>query len=270
MWYTGWDNNDRSRIGYAWSLDGQNWNKYAGNPVMSASFSWEDDKVGECEVIKDGTVFKMWYGAAQRNGNEAYTKIGYATSSDGINWTKHPDPVMETGATGGWEDQRVGVTTVLKEDGTYKMWYWGGTDDYWTNDHEEIGYATSTDGTSWTKQGRPVRRGETGQWDSQRVWGAVVVKVSGDLFDSTDDRYEMVYTAANAPVTTQWLGYASSGDGAVWVKLYNNPIVNTPPPGIGTNYYSSELLKFNGEYHLWFISWQGGQGRIGYAKGTRE
>jgi len=63
MWYTGVNDNDVARIGYAWSLDGQNWNEYDGNPVMSASLSWELGDVGQCEVIKDNTTFKMWYGA---------------------------------------------------------------------------------------------------------------------------------------------------------------------------------------------------------------
>jgi hypothetical protein len=267
MWYTGVNDNDVARIGYAWSLDGQNWNEYAGNPVMSASLSWELGDVGQCEVIKDNTTFKMWYGAGSI-GDPRHRKMGYATSSDGINWTKHPDPVMETGAAGSWSDKAIAVGTVIKEDGTYKMWYNGNTGTFGTSNQAEIGYATSSDGISWSKLGRVVRRGDAGQWDAQRIWGAVVVKVSSDLLDNTNDRYEMVYCAAEAPVTTQWLGYASSEDGEVWVKK-TNPIVNTPP-GFGGNYYSSELLKFNGEYHLWFTSWGGGIGRIGYSKGTRE
>lgn len=267
MWYTGFDNNDVARIGYAWSLDGQNWHKYAGNPVLSASLSWERDDVGECEVIKDGTTFKMWYGAGAI-GDPTHKKIGYATSSDGINWTKHADAVMETGPAGSWEDQRISVSTVLKEDGAYKMWYNGGTGPWSTNNQSATGYATSSDGISWSKQGRAIRRGAAGQWDSQRAWGAVVVKVSSDLLANTYDRYEMVYSGADAPVTTQWLGYASSKDGETWAKSGDNPIVNTHP-GFGSNYYSSELLKCNGEYHLWFTSWNSSFGQIGYAKGTR-
>lgn len=271
MWYTGRDTKGIFRIGYAWSLDGQNWNKHAANPVLAASLSWELSNVGECEVIKDSATFKMWYSTAKTK-NQLFTKIGYASSIDGIHWTKHSDAVMEIGTGETWEDQRIGVCTVIKDNGSYKMWYWGGTDSWVDNDHEEIGYATSSDGISWIKHGRAVMRGEAGQWDSQRTWGAAVVKVSSDLFENTDDRYEMVYSGANAPVPTQWLGYASSDDGKVWVKSSKNPIVKTPP-GFGSNYYSSEMLKFNGEYHLWFTSWDVGgdnKGRIGYAKGKRK
>jgi len=44
---------------------------------------------------------RIWY-----SGDRASYKgmIGYATSANGINWTKHENPVLETGASGSWEE----------------------------------------------------------------------------------------------------------------------------------------------------------------------
>jgi hypothetical protein len=42
-------------------------------------------------VLFDGTTYKMWYAG----GNASWTgQIGYATSPDGITWTKNPNPVI--------------------------------------------------------------------------------------------------------------------------------------------------------------------------------
>jgi hypothetical protein len=40
----------------------------------------------------------MWYLGGNDSGsvnNTLYWGIGYAWSADGINWTKHPNPVLE-------------------------------------------------------------------------------------------------------------------------------------------------------------------------------
>ena len=41
MWYAGTDTLDNThfQIGYAWSLDGVSWNRYAGNPISNTD-SW--------------------------------------------------------------------------------------------------------------------------------------------------------------------------------------------------------------------------------------
>jgi predicted GH43/DUF377 family glycosyl hydrolase len=86
MWYTANNNNNNMwAIGYAWSLDGINWTRYSGNPVLTKIYNWE--KVpGQPVVIKDAGLYKMWY-----HGWTAVAPVvvGYATSLDGKNWTRH-------------------------------------------------------------------------------------------------------------------------------------------------------------------------------------
>ena len=74
----------------------------------------------------------MWY-----SGHDgSHIRIGYATSSDGINWTKH-GIVLDLGASGEWDDYYVSCPCVIKDDdGTYKMWYSGHD-----GSHIRIGYA---------------------------------------------------------------------------------------------------------------------------------
>ncbi len=75
-----------------------NWTKYPGNPVLDlgANGTWDDFLVINPMVILDGVDYKMWYA-----GNDGTNwRIGYATSSDGITWTKHAsNPVLDLGAS---------------------------------------------------------------------------------------------------------------------------------------------------------------------------
>ena len=52
--------------------------------------------------------------------------IGYATSSDEINWTKDTDnPVLDLGLRGSWDDRIVSNPKVIYLNYTFHMWYSG-------------------------------------------------------------------------------------------------------------------------------------------------
>ena len=85
----------------------------------------------------------MWY----QTHTDALSDIGYATSTDGISWTKQPgNPVLSAGPEGAWDGEKVADPNVLFDGTTYHMWYAGNDGSGW-----QIGYATSTDGVTWTK-----------------------------------------------------------------------------------------------------------------------
>src|SRR5438046_1414531 len=63
--------------------------------VLNFGLSWESTMLQDPTVLYNqggGPLFKMWYGAG--------TCIGYATSNDGITWTKYTDPVLVAGPGG--------------------------------------------------------------------------------------------------------------------------------------------------------------------------
>lgn len=279
MWYAGSDEIlglGTVQIGYAWSLNGILWIRYARNPVLSAELFWEVPQSGiVCPaVIKDGKTFKMWYGA---NGIPP-RMIGYATSADGINWNKHPDPVLELGTPGEWDDSIMGPGTVMKEKEVYKMWYWGGREN-WPVSEIQIGLAISHDGINWVKHddvsttvapfssSDPVLKvGSPGEWDQLRIWSPAVL--------ATNTGYEMWY-AGRAGYTTppQLVGYAISQDGIEWKKSPDNPVISERPEW-GFSYLTSTVLEFNGFYHLWFTSFpfanDGQRAEIGYARSVSD
>jgi len=146
MWY-GWASDsppeEGTAIGMATSTDGVNWTRYPGNPVLTSGEPGEwDDALDEHSVVFDGESYHMWY-----LGEFLGSTIGYASSPDGIAWTKHPDPVFE-GLVGEevW-DERFLTVTVFLHGGTFHMLY--GVDTEVTE--YAISYASSPDGVVWTR-----------------------------------------------------------------------------------------------------------------------
>ena len=101
----------------------------------------------------------MWYAG----GSGSRWQIGYASSSNGISWTKSTaNPILGPGPAGTWDDYWVFSPEVLFDGTTYHMWYTG-----YDGTIRRTGYATSTNRIAWTKYSEnPVLDvGPTGSWD---------------------------------------------------------------------------------------------------------
>src|SRR5205809_7366560 len=62
------------------------------DPILSSQgSSWESEGVFNPAVIFQNGKFVMFYRAQDKNG---ISRLGYAESSDGIHFTRHPQPVL--------------------------------------------------------------------------------------------------------------------------------------------------------------------------------
>jgi hypothetical protein len=264
MWFSGYDGS-RYRIGYATSPDGITWTKHPGNPILDlgSSGSWDDYNTHANSVIFDGATYHMWY-TGQPDGTKG--RIGYATSPDGISWTKYAGNlclgtsgdgcVFDTGPVGAWDDTYVYSPSVFFDGVTYHMWYTGCEFIVY-----KIGYATSPDGITWTRNpSNPVLdAGPAGSFDDLKVLYPSV------LYNSATSTYHMWYTGNNA--TNSSVGHATSMDGASWTKNVTNPIFNVGPSGswddAGVAWVAAHANSTS--LGMWYSGYDGSTGRIGYA-----
>ncbi|MFX1355212.1 MAG: hypothetical protein ACFFGP_14755, partial [Promethearchaeota archaeon] len=187
------------------------WDIYAGNPVLQAggAGSWDEMESDGPTVIKDGATYKMWYHGC--NADYTVCSIGYATSPDGVNWTKYAgNPVLEA-TQGAWDETGLSWPRVLKNGATYEMWY---------HSDGKLGYAASLDGMAWTKYaGNPVL---------SEGWDGAAVGVSGLLLEG--DTYKM-WTTSGAGAT-RGIGYFESTDGIAWTQPVSNPVLVRGETGV--------------------------------------
>jgi hypothetical protein len=234
MWYTGHEttaNNSGYRIGHATSSDGRIWTKDTLNPVINlgSAGSWDDSWILSAgSVIRVNNTYHIWYNAWDGviGGNDV--RIGHATSEDGRNWTKDPDPVLSRGSNADWDYPRVDGGEVVYDGNTFHMYYLGGNWFDW-----QMGYATSKDGSNLDKHGEnPIlERGNKGSWDELSLSHCSVV------IDTVNDLYKMWYTGIDATGIDK-IGYAESP--ATSIDLQNN--VNIPK---GVQLYQNYPNPFN-------------------------
>lgn len=251
--YSGLEFNTTSRIGYAYSDDGLCWTRYAGNPILNCgpNGSWDCRDLAHPWVIRDGSMYKMWYSGS---GPNAVGKIGLATSPDGINWTRNGSaPVFVNGSSGAWDGYIVSDPCIIKECGEYRMWYLGLNNNCW-----QVGFANSTDGINWTRYAsNPVLKvGD--DWDRGSIRSVCVLNDSGTYRLWYDSSYE--------------IGYATSNDGLCWTKYAGNPVLEDGDVGEFDHASVRDplVLKNASGYRMWYLginSTSGGVYKVGCADG---
>ena len=239
MWYqSGYQNH--GAIFCATSPDGIHWTDLG--LAMDSGPGWPGLHLYKGSVIKEGLIYKMWYSGY----DWATVTIGYATSTDGLNWTKYPDnPVI---ATGSWDSLQLYVGSVLWNQSLnlYQMWYTGGSAYSYS---VQVGYATSPDGIHWTKYPLPVF-----------TYGSVVggyhnnvnVIYSGGL-------YEMYIGSGSRDVTL-----ATSRDGISWTAAPCSPVLRPSSAGWDSWEVGWVSVVSNGETRMmWYSGTDGAKSGIG-------
>ena len=232
MWYSGTSEDGRGpAIFLATSGNATTWARAnGGNPVLQGTQdAFDEDGVYGADVVYDPAnqvaPFQMWYSG--RAG--VFGGIGYATSSDGVTWTKHPGAVLGHGPPGSADSFAAADPTVLHDGSVWKMWYTG--DD---SSKKRIAYATSPDGVTWAKGGKVIAPEDAGV-SANILWGAFAPTVW-----KTSSGYSMLLTGrklvGGGVFQTKIMGTTST-DGISWAGP--SPALN--PSGSASNFDYSNL-----------------------------
>jgi len=168
MWYT--SGSIAYGIHYATSANGVSWTIYGSNPVFAVDsnpVAWDKTSVRSSEVIYDAddSLYKMWYWGNNDDtdpGTYGIHGTGYATSPDGITWTRQGQISDST---------RLITGEVLKINGKYFMIHGVGP---------HIGYSMSLDGIGWDDDpDNPVIMAATEAWNPSYIQAPSIVYDSG-------------------------------------------------------------------------------------------
>ena len=135
-----------STDGITWNEREQMYQSTGGiSKILSPCISYEDDK------------YKIWAGSGMPSGN-----LKYYESSDGTNWS-----AVNTTNLVGWHFD------VIKTDLGYECFI---SD---TQPGASISYSKSIDGINWDEKIQLLTAGESGKWDSSRLYRASALKLNG-------------------------------------------------------------------------------------------
>jgi beta-1,2-mannobiose phosphorylase / 1,2-beta-oligomannan phosphorylase len=175
-------------------------------------------------ILAEEGAYHLWYTGydGTREGNKS---LGYATSKDGLHWTRHPEnPIYQENWT---EDMMV-----AKHGDTYYMFAEG------RHDHAQL--LTSKDRIHWQRIGELNIRLASGEPIPDGPYGTPTAWLE-------DGVWYLFYERSDRGV---WL--ATSRDLAQWRNIQDEPVLARGPSGS----YDSEavacnqIVKFHGRYYM--------------------
>lgn len=217
------------------------WTKHPGNPVLLRSQPWaESDYICEPNLLAREGRYHVWFSQMFPPGGR--TALGYATSPDGLSWTKHlGNPVL---AMDGGEVHR---PCVMEHAGV--LYCFAVQDQCAARGSSTMRRWASGNGVDWTDE-RVVMVGDQA-WEEGTLCNMAVV---------VDERgvWRMLYTRSDETGghIEGYFGYAWSEDGVSWTKHEANPVIR--------GFYGGDpcLAKIGDAYYTWHSEGMAGSLRI--------
>lgn len=201
---------------------------FDGNPVFTGSGTntW-DEKIRERGyILKEDDGYHMWYTGFRENMDHETMTLGYATSQDGVNWTRYKsNPIF----TESWVEDMI----VLKHDSLYFMFAEG------KNDIAHM--LTSADKINWKDHGSLQIKQTNGEPLSTGPYGTPTVYVAGDVWHLLYERND------------EGIWHATSTDRKEWTNVQDEPVIRKGPEpydkyGVAVN----QVIRYGDYYYAYY------------------
>ena len=173
-------------------------------------------------ILKDNDKFRLWYTGYNPEESLVTMKLGYATSEDGITWTRFSDrPIFEEC----WIEDMM----IVPHEGTLYMFAEG------ADDQSQL--LTSTDGLNWKRVGTLDVRLANGSPIPPGPFGTPTA-----FFE--DGMWHLFYERRDAGI---W--HATSVDMKVWTNLSDTPVIVPGPESYdGLMIAMNQIIKTDKTY----------------------
>ncbi|HET7178383.1 MAG TPA: glycosylase, partial [Chryseosolibacter sp.] len=201
---------------------------YEKNPVFTGTGgdTW-DEKIRERGyILREEDGYHMWYTGYREKTQDDMKMLGYATSPDGITWTRYKDnPIF----TDSWVEDMM----VIRHDSLYYMFAEG------RNDIAHM--LTSRDKIHWTDHGSLQIKQTNGEPLTPGPYGTPTVFIEGDVWYLFYERND------------QGVWVATSADLREWKNVQDTPVLSMGPEaydkfGVAVN----QVIKRDGHYYAYY------------------
>jgi hypothetical protein len=197
------------------------------NPVFTAAApgAW-DAKIRERGwILREGDIYHLWY-TGYDGTREGVRQLGYATSPDGLHWTRwRDDPLIR--------DHWVEDMMVVKHGDTYYMFAEGR--------HDEAQLLTSKDRVHWNREGRLDIRTTDNRPLSAGPFGTPTAWLENGT-------WHLFYERMDAGI---WL--ATSRDLKIWKNVQDEPVISLGPGSYDKVMIAlNQVIKYRGEYFAYY------------------
>ena len=241
----------RNSIGLSFSESGDSWSAPISVFSGRSDNNW-DAFVSQPSVLYRDSLYHLWFSG--QDETRTVSAIGYATSSNGIDWERLATPVLSPLLP--WESRNIICSHVLydEERSLYRMWYSAGQ-------VLAIGHAFSCDGITWnrthdvpifTPSGAP-------DWEKDHVSCPAIV-YNGEY-------HYMFYVGYADILHTAAIGVARSRDGINnWERHPGNPIIKPTKDEWDSAAVSKPYPIWDGaQWLVWYNGRRGDVEQIGLA-----
>jgi hypothetical protein len=208
---------------------------YEGNPVLTtgAAGEWDSGFVFAGSVIYKDGIYHMFYAGGEDFSIKPHA-IGYATSEDGLHWTKYAsNPILKMDTAISQGDIPYALPVV---DGDTWVLYFNDVRNLGGVSRDIMRATAPTPTGPWTIDEAPVlESGGSEEWDHSRM------EINSVIRDP--DQYVLYYYSQRLDVYPG-IGMATSPDGVTWTK-YNDPATTEPA------FANSDPVFEPGESGLW-------------------
>ena len=202
---------------------------YKGNtPIFDGTGkdTWDHSIRERGYILREGETYHMWYTGYNKNRSGGAKFLGYATSPDGLKWTRYPNnPVFNECWT---EDMYV-----VKHKGIYYMVAEG---------RKDIAHMlTSKDRVHWKEQGSLDIRYTNGKALTPGPYGTPTLWIENGT-------WYLFYERGDLGI---WL--ATSKDHKVWTNVQDDPVIALGPDTYDNRFMAADqVIKHKGRYYLYY------------------